>query len=117
MKLLLSASSSLVRRLLNNHSTAGSRCVATVAGRSGSCVLCATPEGRSGSCVLCATPENGSESRRLRNGDLAVGVDASSKIMTTTRSQSSSCGVSHPERRHMGTDEDVEVEVQAVKER
>ena len=104
MKLLLSASSSLVRRLLNNHSTAGSRCVATVAGRSGS-------------CVLCATPENGSESRRLRNGDLAVGVDASSKIMTTTRSQSSSCGVSHPERRHMGTDEDVEVEVQAVKER
>ena len=104
MKLLLSASSSLVRRLLNNHSTAtaGSRCVATVAGRLGS-------------CVLCATHEHGSGSRTLRNGDLAVGVDASSKIMTTTRSLS--CGVNHPERRHMGTDADVEAEVQAVNER
>ena len=114
MKLLLSASSSLVRRLLNNHSTAtaGSRCVATVAGRLGSCVCSG-----SGSCVLCATHEHGSGSRRLRNGDLAVGVDASSKTMTTTRSQSSSCGVNHPERRHMGTDADVEAEVQAVNER
>jgi hypothetical protein len=105
MKLLLSASFSLARRLLNNHSTAVSRCVATVAGRSGS-------------SVLCAPHENGSGSRRLRDGDLAIGVGASSKIiMMTTRSQSSSCGVSHPQRRHMGTDEDVEVEVQAANER